>query len=73
MTASMRRLLLNTGALAAWLFCLVYWGTLADCLEGKECSEPHVLLNSVTFAGIFLIPLILLVAWIVAAMRSRRS
>jgi hypothetical protein len=67
----MRGLVWTVGALALWILCVVYWAALADCLEGKECSEPHVLLNQITFAGIFLIPVVLLMAWIVAAVRRR--
>jgi hypothetical protein len=63
----------TAGALALWVFCVVYWGTLADCLEGKECSSPHTLLNLVTFVGIFVIPVIVVVGWIVALVRHRVS
>jgi hypothetical protein len=41
----------NVGAVAVWGFCLLYWGTLANCREGKECSDVHLWLNTVTFAG----------------------
>ena len=62
---------LTVGAAAAWVLCLVYWATLADCLEGKACSVPHLLLNEVTFVAIFVIPVILLVAWVVEIVRGR--
>jgi hypothetical protein len=62
----------NAGAFAVSAFCLLYWGTLADCREGKECSDAHLWLNTVTFAGMFVIPVALLVTWIVALVRLRR-
>jgi hypothetical protein len=69
----MRRRLLwwSAGAAAAWGFCLVYWETLADCLEGKECSNAHLWFNTVTFAGMFVIPVVFLATWIVALVRRR--
>jgi hypothetical protein len=62
----------NAGAVAVWGFCILYWGTLADCREGKECSDAHLWLNTVTFAGMFVIPVALLVTWLVALVRLRR-
>jgi hypothetical protein len=67
----MKMLMVSVAAGSTWLSCVVYWATLADCLEGKACSWPHILLNQLTFAGIFVIPVVLLVAWSVDIVRRR--
>jgi hypothetical protein len=69
----MKRLMVGVGAAAAWVLCVVYWATLADCLEGKACSGPHLLLNEVTFGGIFVIPVVLLVGWGIDFVRRRET
>jgi hypothetical protein len=69
----MKRLIVSVGAAAVWLLCVLYWATLADCLEGKACSEPHILLNQVTFGGIFVLPVMLLVAWGIEVVRRRNE
>jgi hypothetical protein len=57
----------------AWILCVGYWLTLADCLEATPCSDAHLWLNEATFFAILVLPAAFLIVGAAELVRRVRA